>query len=133
MALNPKFSTASVNAKVDAQAALMNSGFMDIRDGTQPATANTAVTGTLLVTLTFGATAFGAGSGGVATANAITSGTAVATSTATWFRLFKSDHTTPVADGSVGTATSNLVLSTAAIVSGATVSISAFSLTEQLG
>lgn len=134
MALNPKYTNLAVNTKVDAQAALFNSGKFRIYDGTQPATADTAITTqNLLAELIFNATAFGAGVAGVATANAITSGVAGATGTATWFRLFKSDGTTAVADGSVGTGTANLVLSTAAIVSGATVAVSAFSLTEQKG
>lgn len=134
MALNPKFTNLAVNTKVDAQAALLNSGKFRIYDGTQPATADTAIsTQVLLAELIFNATAFGSGVAGVATANAITSGVAGATGTATWFRLFKSDGTTAVADGSVGTATANLVLSTAAIVSGATVAVSAFTLSELKG
>jgi hypothetical protein len=134
MALNPKYTNLAVNTKADAQAALLNSGFLDIYDGTQPATADTAVsTQTKLARLTFGSTAFAAAVAGVATANAITSDSAAdATGTATWFRALKSDGTA-VLDGSVGTATSNLVLNTTSIVVNAAVSVSAFTLTEQKG
>ena len=131
MAINPKRTTLAVNTAMDAWAVLLNNGYLRIYDGSQPATADTALSGqTLLAELRFNATAFGASVAGVATANAITSGTAGATSTATWFRCLKSDGTTVVYDGSVGTATADLVLNATSIVSGATVSVTALSLTE---
>ncbi len=134
MSLNPKYTNLAVNTKADAQAALLNSGFLDIYDGTQPATADTAIsTQTKLARLTFNATAFGASVAGVATANAITSDSdADATGTATWFRALKSDGTA-VFDGSVGTAAANLVLNTVSIVIHAAVSCTSFTMTEQKG
>jgi hypothetical protein len=117
------------DAAVNAVAALLNSGTLKIYQGTQPAL-DAAITGaTLLATLTFGATAFGASSGGTATANAITSGTAAATGTAQFFALVKSDGTTVVATGTCGTTGADLNLSTTSIVSGATVSCSSFTIT----
>lgn len=135
MANNPKRTAATANAACDAMAALANSGRLKIYDGTQPANAATAVTTqNVLADLTMNATAFGAASGGVATANAITSdSSADATGTATWFRLYKSDNSTVILDGSVGTSNADLVLNTTSIVAGAAVSISAFTLTESLG
>src|SRR5512140_3029180 len=132
MALNPKRTNAVAAALNDAMAVLCNSGYLRIYDGAQPATADTAVsTQTLLAELRFGATAFGASVNGVATANAITAdSSANATGTAAWFRVLKSDGTTVVWDGSVGTATADLVLNTVAIVLGATVSVTALTLTE---
>jgi hypothetical protein len=122
----------AVNAAVNAVTALLNSGFLKIYSGSQPAV-DGAVTGTLLATLTFGATAFGAssasGSGATATANAITSGTAGATGTAGYFALVKSDNTTVVGTGSCGTSGADLNFNTTSIVSGATVSCSAFTVT----
>lgn len=136
MALNPKYTNLAVNTKGDAQAALLNAGFIDIYDSTgtgQPATADTAITTQVkLARLTFANPAFGASVAGVATANAITGSNALATGTATWFRLLKSDGTA-VMDGSVGTATANLIINSVAISSGAAVSASAFTLTEQKG
>jgi len=119
---------AAVNEQADRLATLANSGKLRIYDGTQPATADTAVsTQTLLAELTMNATAFGAASAGVITANAITSdSSADATGTATWFRLLKSDGTTPLWDGSVGTSGANLNLNSVAIQSGAAVSVSSF-------
>jgi hypothetical protein len=131
MALNPKFSNAAVNAAVDAMAALLNTGYLRIYDGTQATDANTAVGAqVLLAELRFGATAFGGAVAGVATANAITADSdANATGTATWFRCLKSDGTTVVFDGSVGTATANLVLNSVAIQIHAAVSVSSLTLT----
>lgn len=135
MALNPKFTDLAVNTKADAQAALLNSGKLRIYDGTQPATADTAIGAqVLLAELTFNATAFSAAVAGVATANAITQdSSADATGTATWFRALRSDGSTAVMDGSVGTATSNIVLNSVAISAGAAVSVTAFTLTESKG
>ncbi len=133
MALNPKLSNAGANAAADAIAALANSGYIRIYDGTQAATADTAVgSQVLLAELRFGATAFGASSAGVATANAITAdSSANATGTATWFRVLKSDGTTVLWDGSVGTATADMILNSVSISLGGAVSISAFTYTQQ--
>jgi hypothetical protein len=131
MALNPKLSNAAANAEVNALTALLNSGFLDIYDGTQPTDADTAVGAQVrLASLGFGATAFGTGVAGVATANAITSDDdADATGTATWYRCWKSDHTTAVADGSVGTSGANLNMNSVAISIHAAVSVTSFTLT----
>lgn len=135
MALNPKRSNTAASAAADAVCALLNSGYLRIYDGTQPTNANTAVsTQTLLAELRFNATAFGAASNGVATANSITSDTAAdATGTATWFRALKSDGTTVVFDGSVGTASADMILNSVAISAGAAVSVSSFTYTENKG
>lgn len=134
MALNPKFSNAAVNAKVDAQAALLNGGFMDVYDGTQPATADTAVGAQVkLARLTFGNPAFGAGVAGVATANPITQdSSADASGTATWFRALTSGGN-PVMDGSVGTSDANAILNSVAISAGAAVQCTSMTMTESKG
>lgn len=132
MANNFKRANAAVNAAADAVCALLNSGYLRIYDGSQPATADTAIsTQTLLAELTFGATAFGAAAAGVATANAITKDSdANATGTAAWFRAFESDGTTPVYDGSVGTSDADLVLNSVAIQAGAEVEVTSLTYTE---
>lgn len=133
MALTPKLSNAGANAAADATCALCNSGFIDILDGSQPATADTAITTQVkLAGLTFSATAFGAAAAGVATANAIGSdASADATGTATWFRAYKSDHTSAVFDGSVGTSGCNLNLSSVSIIATGSVAVSSFTYTQQ--
>jgi len=135
VALTPKLSNAGANAAADAACALCNNGFLDIYDGTQPATADTAVTSQVkLAHLTFGATAFGAASAGVATANAIGSdASADATGTATWFRAYKSDGTSVVFDGSVGTSGCNLNLSSTSIVATGVVSVTSLTYTQSKG
>jgi hypothetical protein len=135
MALNPKLSNAAVSAAADALLAQLNTGYLRIYQGVQPATADTALSGqVLLAELRFGATAFGAAANGVANANALTADAAAnATDTATWFRALKSDGTSVVFDGSVGTATADLILNTTAIVTNAQVSVTAFTYTQNKG
>jgi hypothetical protein len=135
MALNPKLSDVGVNAKVDAVCALCNSGKLRIYDGTQPATADTDIVAqVLLAELTFGATAFAGAVDGVATANAITAdSSANASGTAAWFRVVKSDGTTKLFDGSVGTTGCNLNMDSVSIVLGGTVSVTAFTFTDSQG
>ena len=67
--------TATRDSVADVEGDLLNSGTIQIRTGAQPATPNTAASGTLLGTLGFSATAFGAPSTGVVTAAAISSDT----------------------------------------------------------
>lgn len=128
MPLNTQLANATVNGQADNLSARLNSGFLRIYDGTQPATADTAIGAqVLLAELTFSATAAPAAVNGLITFNAIGSDTSAnATGTASWFRCFQSNGTTVVMDGSVGTSASNLVLNSTSIVSGGTVSVSAF-------
>lgn len=138
MALNPKRTAAAANAAVDAMAALLNNGYLRIYSGTQPATAATAISGnTLLAELRFNATAFGAGSNGVATAGDFTAdASANATGTATWFRALDSggvDVTDNVFDGTCGTSAADLILNSVSIVAGANVDVTSLTLTESLG
>ncbi len=133
MANNPLPYDATVIASVNAVTALLNSGFLNIYTGSQPAL-NGSITGTLLASLTFSGTAFPsatAGAGTVtATANAITSAIAAATGTAGYHALLKSDASTVVATGSVGTSGADLNLSTLAIQAGQTVSCSSYAISE---
>ena len=125
MPLNTQMADSSVNAQAAALATLCNSGLIRVYDGTQPATADTALGVQVLgVTLTFNATAFPAASSGLLTANAITSGVSVAAITPTWARILKSDGVTVVMDVSAGASGANLTLG--AFTSGTTVSCSSF-------
>lgn len=126
MAYDTRMSYAAVNAENDALAALANSGKIRIYTATRPANADTTASGTLLAELTFGVTAFGASVNGVITANAITPDSSADNGgTAAWFRVLKSDGTTALWDGEVGTATSDLILNSVTIGAGAQVSITA--------
>ena len=120
-------SDTAANAEANALAPLMNAGTINIYSGTQPVNANTALSGnTLLATLTFGNPAFGSAAASVITANAITSGTAGATGTATFARILESNGTTVVMDVTVGTSGAGINLNTTSIVSGGLVSITSF-------
>jgi hypothetical protein len=131
MALNTQIANATVNTQADAFSALLNNGFLDIYDGTQAATADTAVGAQVkLARLVFPATAAPAAVGGLITFNTITSDTAAdATGTPTWFRCLRSDGTTVVFDGTAGATGANLNLtglSSGQIIAGGTVSITGF-------
>lgn len=133
MANNPLFYDATVIAAVNAAAALLNSGFVAVYTGAQPAL-DGVLTGTQLAEATFGATAFGsatAAAGTVtATANAITSGTIANTGTAGYVAFLKSDNTTVAATGSVGTSGADLNLNTLSFVSGASFAVTAGTITQ---
>ncbi|MEK9722830.1 MAG: hypothetical protein VW405_05010 [Rhodospirillaceae bacterium] len=135
MANNPKRSNTAVNAAADAVCPLLNNGYLRIYDGTQPATADTAIsTQTLLAELRWNATAFGSASSGVSTANSITAdSSADATGTATWFRALESDGSTVVFDGSVSTSGADLNLNSVSITAGSAVSVTSFTYTENKG
>lgn len=91
--------------------------------GTPPASANTAITTqTLLVSLPI-VGAFGTNSNGVITLNPVTPTSATNGGVATFFRITKSDGTTVVMDGSIGTSGADLILNTTTIVALQTVSI----------
>ena len=124
MASNLKYSNGTRDAQQQGLITYAGTGcLINIYNGTQPANANTAIsTQTLLVTLTI-AGGFGTDSNGTLTLGTVTDGTAVATNTATFFRIFKSDGTTVVMDGSVGTSGADLNLNSTSIASGQTVAI----------
>jgi hypothetical protein len=128
MANNLKMSNAAVNAEGDALSDLLDNGYLRIYSGTQPANADTALSGnTLLAELRFANPASGATSAGVITWSAITSDTSAdATGTATFYRALKSDGTSVVMDGSVGTTGSDLNINSTAIQAGAQVDITSF-------
>ena len=126
MASNLKYSNGTRNAQQNGLITYAGSGsLINIYAGSQPANANTAISGqTLLVTLTVSGS-FGTDSNGTITLSAVTNGTAVATGTAVFFRITKSDTTTVVMDGSVATSDADLVLNNTSIATGQVVSISA--------
>lgn len=136
MASNLKFSTALRNAMMDAITAFAGSGaLIRLYTGAQPSNPQTAIGAqTLLGTLTCSSALAPAASGGVLTLNAVSSDTdADAGGTPTWFRMFKSDGTTVVMDGSVGTSDADLVLNTANIAQHSTLAISSATLTAPNG
>lgn len=109
-------------------------GTLQIRSGSRPASANDAVTGTLLATITLIDPAFGAAASGVATLANPAAVTAAATGTATWFRALDSTGAT-VFDGRV-TATGaggDLTLATTSLTSGLSVDVTGGTVTYPAG
>lgn len=125
-----KIGDAGVNAEATALAALLDSGYLRIYDGSQPATVDTAVsTQTLLAELRFSATSQSSITNGVITFDTITPDSSATAGTAAWFRALKSDGTTGVWDGSVGTSGATIDLNSVSIAAGAQVSVTALTLT----
>lgn len=115
------------NAQADAVGTLMSGGSVEIRTGSQPASASDAATGTLLATVTLG-TAPAASSGTVSMPDPA-SVNAVATGTAGWFRV-KSSSSATVWDGAIG---AEGTLSSTSVVSGNPVDLSAVTYTVPAG
>jgi hypothetical protein len=124
MASNLQYSNGTRNAQQQGLITYAGSGaIIHLYTGTQPANANTALSGnTLLVSLTISGS-FGTDSNGTLTVGSVSNGTAVATGTATFFRITKSDDSTVVMDGTVGTSGADMNFNTVSIVTGDTVAI----------
>jgi hypothetical protein len=104
---------------------------MNFYAGVQPADVSSATTAanTVVATLSFTSTsAFGAAAAGVLTANSITSDTSAAGGTVTWFSVCKNTGAR-VIDGSVGVSTSDIIVNSTSIATGATVALTAFTVT----
>jgi len=128
---------------------IFRDGALKIYSGSQPAEADDAISGTLLITITESAGTFAAGafanglefgdaaSGAIAKASGETwQGVATASGTAGYFRLCANptdvgaeSTTLPRIDGLIGTSGADLNLSSTSIVSGQTYTIDTFSLT----
>jgi hypothetical protein len=131
MAVNTRVGASTRNRMLDTiNTEIGASALLRIYDGTIPTDPDTALGAqVLLAELTFNSTPFGAASAGVITANAITSdSSANATGTASWASIVTSGGTRKI-DCSVGTSSANVILNTTSIVSGATVSCSACTIT----
>lgn len=129
MSKNSQIANATVSAQADLLSALLNGGYLRIYDGSQPANADTAITDqTLLVSLRFATPSAAPAVNGLVTFNALISGIASTTGTATWCRALAADGTTVVFDGTVGVAgdTPNVVMNSVSIVPTAVVSNEGF-------
>jgi hypothetical protein len=102
-----------------------------IYTGTQPADADDAASGTLLVTITMSDPAFGAAAAGVATADNTPALSAVAGNpgTAGWFRAADSGDVNRI-DGSVGEGSGDLSLDNTDIAAGQTVTVTSWTVTQ---
>ena len=133
-----RIATTARNAAADAVVDLLDAGpaagTVQIRTGAQPATPNTAASGTLLATFTLSDPAFGAASSGTATAAAIASTTGVAAGDAGYFRALDSTGAA-VLDGSI-TATGgggDMTMNTITVSNGLTITITSWTFTAPVG
>lgn len=133
-----RLATTARNAAASAVVGLLDAGpaagTLAIRSGTMPATPQTAVTGTLLATVTLSDPAGGAPSTGVVTIADPASVTGVGDGTASWARFFDSTGAA-VMDADV-TATGgggSITLSTTTISTGVTVDLGAITFTIPQG
>lgn len=123
MPKNTVLSAALVATQAADLATLLDSGFVDIYDGTQPFDPDTGIGGSTLLVSCAITSSTPSGNMVILT---VADGIAVAgaPTTATWFRAYQSDHTTGVLDGSVGTTDENLIKAGSAdITLGETVTI----------
>lgn len=127
-----KLNTLARNTIVDAHRTNFDGGQLVIYSGTEPATADDAITGTALVTITLPTPAFNAAANGQSTMSGTWSGTASATGTATHYRLMDSAGNYvaqgPVIQGTSPVAAGDLALDNTSIASGQTVTINSFTL-----
>lgn len=125
---------AAVDAVVDRVDAGAGAGIVRIYSGAQPASADDAVSGTLLVSVTLSDPAYATAATGAAVLTASATGTAVASGTAGWFRVVDSTGT-GVFDGAVrasgdADAGEELVLDNTSIASGQDVTINSLTYTQ---
>jgi hypothetical protein len=140
MALKTTLSKAAAKAAVNAVVDLFDvgagtKGYVKIYGGVQPDSPDSATTEATLSTILLETTAFGAattGTGGeanmiVASAADLpnTQASADDTGTAAWFRCFSQDDV-PIIDGSVGTATADMIIDNTSITAGQAVKLNSW-------
>lgn len=133
MALAPFVTNAVAVAMATAIETAIDAGtaaVVNLYSGTAPADADAALSGNtqlaqLVASAVFGVVA-ASGNNGRITASAISpDSSADATGTATFFRILTQNAGTVCFQGTVGTATADLILNTTSITAGSTVSITA--------
>ena len=125
-------STEVRNARLDAiETVAGTSPILKIRSGTMPTATSDADAGTVLSSLTLPSDWMAAASGGIK----VKSGTwedasADNTGTATHFRLYKSDGTTCVMQGTVGTSSADMIVLSVSFVATQPFTVTAFTLID---
>ena len=116
------------NSQADAIARLLDNGSVKVYSGTPPANVDAALSGnTLLATNPLSATSAPAASAGAITFSTITDDSSIdATGTASFYRTFKTDGTTPVTQGSVAVSGGSMTLADLALVAGNVFAIASF-------
>lgn len=134
MASKLNYSVALLNAQLDAiTTAVGSAGILKVYDNSaaQPASPATAVPGgaILLATFTLGSPFAPSASSGVLSPTLPANVNGAATGTQLWFRVYKSDGTTAVIDGSAGTSGADMNLS-GTVVSGQPIQVVTWTFTN---
>ena len=122
-----RFNTAQRNSIVTTLTGSLQGATLSIYTGTQPADPNSAPSGTKLVDITINY--FNAAASGSATLNTTSpnTGVAVAAGTAGWGRIVS---TYGSIDGTVGTSGTDFTINSTSISNGATVTLTAMTVTQ---
>lgn len=123
-----QLSTEARNAQCDAITTTVgNAGKLRIYTGSVPANVAAATTGSLLVDHTLGSPFAPAASGGLLSPTLPATVSASASGTAGYWRVFKSDGTSCVLQGTCGTSGTDMILDSTTLVSGVPVVVTAWS------
>lgn len=127
-----QLATSTRNARLDAiETDAGTSAVLKIRTGAQPADCGTADSGTVLATLNLPSDWMAAASGGTkAKSGTWQDASADASGTAAHFRVYKSDGTTCILQGSCGIGSGDLQLDNTNIAVTQVVTVTAFTLTD---
>lgn len=127
-----QFSVAARNGRLDAiETEAGTSAILKIRTGSAPADCATADSGTVLATLNLPSDWMAAASSGSKAKSGTWQDTSADnTGTAGHFRIYKSDGTTCVIQGTCGIGTGDLQLDNTSIAAGQSVTVTAFTLTD---
>jgi hypothetical protein len=127
-----QLSVSTRNARLDAiETDAGTSAILKIRTGAQPANCAAADSGTVLATLNLPSDWMAAASGGVKSKSGTwQDASADAAGTAAHFRVYKSDGTTCILQGSVGQGSGDLSLDNTNVAVGQVVTVTQFDLTD---
>lgn len=127
-----QLSVAVRNARLDSiESTAGTAAVLKIRTGAQPSDCAQADAGTVLATFSLPSDWMAAASSGSKAKSGTWQDTSAdASGTAAHWRLYASDGTTVIAQGSVGQGTGDLSLDNTTIVAGQTVTVSTFTLTD---
>jgi hypothetical protein len=124
-----RINDAQRNRLADSFATSFDGGTLAIYTGTQPATAGTAASGTLLATITLPGTAFGAASAGVASKAGTWTDTVDVSGQAGWGRFVSATGDRRM-DVDIGQGAGELSLDEDDLVAGGTVTVTTFTITQ---
>ena len=127
-----QLSVACRNARLDAIETFAGATLvLKLRTGAQPADCATADSGTVVSTITCPADTFAAASGGAMAKSGTWQDTvADASGTVAHFRLYQSNGTTCVMQGSVGQGSGDMSIDNVVVVAGQSITINTFTITD---